>query len=165
MKIELTQYLVMSRINLFIIFILFLTGEVFVSCNSENPSLKVKAFYKERYPHSDFLKFNEIVLINDLGDCLNCNNAFARLMEDSTENNHILFIVSSAGAKVDISGYINKDKNNIIWDKTSEFNQFKILNNSGILKLDDKGNIVAKEINKFTKEAVSCERPKENIMP
>jgi hypothetical protein len=56
----------------------------------------------------------------------------AYLEQDST-----LFIVSTPGAKIDISPYLKKESSNIILDFRKEFNKLNIINHSSIFKLKE----------------------------
>lgn len=98
----------------------------FSSCQNKSNFKKTQKFYKKHQPDGDFSKFYKIVIINELGNCINCNNKFALQMADSINNPNILFIVSATGARVDISSYINKEQDNIIWDTKLEFNTLEI---------------------------------------
>ena len=106
---------------------------------------KIESFYK-KHKYADFNAFKFVIIINDEGDCLNCNNMFAKTISKSIDNNKLLFIVSESGAKVDISAYIDNSKKNVIWDTKSEFDKLNLVKRCTIFELKDKKIINKTEI-------------------
>ncbi len=68
---------------------------------------------------------------------MNCNNSFATIMADSLDVEDILFIVSCDGCKVDISPYIEIDRENVIWDKNLDFNELEIVKTCAVIDFKD----------------------------
>lgn len=98
---------------------------------------KLKVYFKENNtdPQQKFNTFNYIVIINEIGDCINCNNLFSKKIANSIEREDVLFILSGNGTKVDISDFIDKDYPNVIWDQNADFNQLNIVDKCAILEL------------------------------
>lgn len=92
--------------------------------------------------------YNSIVVINDKTQCLNCTNVFAKSMAKRLDKNEkILFIVSDNGAMVDISDYIDKKRENVIFDFQNEFDRLRIANGSAFIDIKGKKIISTTIIN------------------
>lgn len=98
--------------------------------------LTVKHFYTEQTQRDDFSKYRRAIIINENGTCLNCNNAFAQAHAKNIVDDSTLFIVSSEGAKVDISPYISRQHRNVIWDTSYAFESLFTLDQCTILELN-----------------------------
>ena len=120
----------MSKIISIFIITLFLT-----SCNQQNDYQKINTFLDVK--NIQITDYTQLVAINTLGDCLNCNNTFSLEMSKYLEQDSTLFIVSTPGAKIDISPYLSKESSNIILDFRKEFNALNIINYSAILKFKE----------------------------
>jgi hypothetical protein len=132
----------MSKVSL-LLFLALLVSNCSYNITDEE---KLESFYTLHKPEGEFSKFNKVVVINELGGCLNCTSMFVNEIKDSTFKTNILFIVSSSGAKVDISPFIDSTKSNIIWDSNSDFDEFDILKKSGVIYLDSNSKISKKEL-------------------
>lgn len=100
------------------------------SCNNHTTKTRdddeieiIKKFYLSQTSRDDFSKYYSVILINECGSCLNCNNAFALAHSDEIEDDSVLFIISSCGVKIDISPYIIDKRSNVIWDSSSIFEE------------------------------------------
>lgn len=107
------------------------------SCNKKSDVEKIREYYYSNKPDGNFENFHKVVIINELGNCINCNNKFALQMSDSINNEEILFIVSCSGAKVDISPYLDKNQNNIIVDRLAKFDLLQISNACAIVDVEN----------------------------
>lgn len=95
-----------------------------------------------------------VVIINDDGNCLNCNNIFADKMSDRINDENVLFILSEDGTKVDISAYIDSQSENVIWDINGDFDKLNLVESCSLFELEnnkivDKTAIDATNINTF----------------
>jgi hypothetical protein len=105
------------------------------SCNKKSDIEKVREYYYSNKPDGKFENFRKVIIINELGSCINCNNKFALQMSDSINNKEILFIVSCSGAKVDILPYLDKHQDNIIVDRQARFDLLQITKACAIINL------------------------------
>lgn len=99
---------------------------------------KIRAYYLEHRPGSEkeFEQFRKIVIVRENGgSCMNCNDMFARHMADSIDNPQILFIVSAMGNKMDISAYIDRERKNVIWDNLLKFDKLNISETCAVIDL------------------------------
>jgi len=100
---------------------------------------KIENFIKKQEFPRDLDSFSEIIVINDKGSCIQCNNDFARLISSKLEDKTTLFIISQDGTKVDISFYLeNTNGENILFDFNEEFSKLNIVNGCAIMKLSEK---------------------------
>jgi hypothetical protein len=107
----------------------------FTSCVRQSDYHKINAFLDEK--NIQITNYTQLVAINTLGDCLNCNNTFSLEMSKYLKQDSTLFIVSTPGAKIDISPYLTKKSSNIILDFRKEFNNLNIINHSSIFKFKE----------------------------
>ncbi len=117
--------------------ILFLISFVFfVSCSPQTKYDKIEDFYYQ-FKEDNFSNFDYIIVINEDGTCLNCNNSFAKAMSSNVSSDEVLFIVSGRGFKVDISDYIDNKKKNIIWDEDELFQELNLVEKCAVIELDN----------------------------
>lgn len=123
---------------------------LFVSCSTNEKSHghlsdfdKVQAFYESNLPKEGkpFNNYKYVVVINERGDCMNCNNTFSKKVASSIKNESVLFILSGNGTKVDLSSFIKDEYPNVIWDQLAKFNSLQIVNKCAVLEL--KKNTIA----------------------
>lgn len=127
------QYLIMNKILLKLT-LLFCS----ISCSHISSYQQINEFVDEKTNNEMNLEnFEYIIAINEMGDCINCNNRFAKLMEKHIGNKNKLFIVSSRGQKIDVSLYFNENSDNIIFDSHNDFGKLKIITRSAIIKILD----------------------------
>jgi hypothetical protein len=121
---------------------------ILFSCSEPTAYEKIKSFYEENKTVNgkDFEVFSKIVIINEKGDCISCNNSFAKQMAMYLDDSQTLFVVSGAGLKVDISGFIHSDKENVIWDQKEEFNKLHISERCALIELKNNKIQEVKEI-------------------
>jgi len=117
--------------------ILITALSIIYSCHSPSSYDKVKSFYESKKT-GNFSKFKFLVVINEGGSCLNCNNIFSKTISSSISNSDILFIVSGSGTKVDISDYTDKSYSNVIWDFENSFQNFNLTKKCAIFRLKNK---------------------------
>ena len=124
--------------------ILFLSVIV-IACKPETEYEKM-AHYFESHSEGDLSQFEYVIVINEIGSCINCNNYFSKEMTKALKDDKVLFILSGNGTKVDMSGYIQKDHKNVIWDRPAHFDELKIVEKCAILEIKDKQIIEKTEI-------------------
>lgn len=96
----------------------------------------IRDFYYEHGHDTNFSCFKRVIIINELGPCMNCNNSFCLTHQYEIDDESVLFIVSSYGMKIDISHYIlHQHNNNVIWDSTSKFNDLLPIGHCEIIDL------------------------------
>lgn len=132
--------------NKYSVLVILLICTLSFSCKQKSDIEKIQDYYLVHKPDGKFEKYRKIIIINELGNCINCNNRFSLQMSYSINNQSILFIVSGMGSKVDISPYINILQENIIWDTKSEFDQLKITKACAIIDIDIGRNTKITEI-------------------
>lgn len=119
--------------NRFLLFFLLLVS----SCSTPDAYEKIEAFY-HRFKNENFERFSRIIVINEDGTCLNCNNLFAKSQAGNLSKDSILFIVSGYGTKVDISAYIDKNSPNLILDPKNEFQQLNLQKGCAIIEVENR---------------------------
>lgn len=123
-----------------LLFFLFTFSILFLGCNSKNLDDydRIKLFLTKHNFSGNLDDFNEIIVINDKGDCIQCNNDYAKFISKKKADTKIIFIISQDGTKVDISPFLeNSNKENIIFDYKDEFSLLNIIKGSGVIKLQD----------------------------
>lgn len=118
----------------------------FVSCKPETDYEKMEHYYNS-FKDGELSQFQFVVVINEIGSCINCNNYFSKEMAKALDDDKILFILSGNGTRVDMSGYINEDYQNVIWDRPARFDELKIVERCAILELKNREIIDKEEIN------------------
>lgn len=119
------------------IFLLIIVSAILGSCNRKAASEaeKIKSFYYQCVPDGDFGRFSRVVIINELGTCMNCNNRFASCQYADIDNDSVLYIVSSQGARIDISKYTDSARSNVVWDTMFLFNDLGISDTCTVIHL------------------------------
>lgn len=121
----------MKLINL--VLLLFILSSCYKPSNYE----KIESFYHQ-FKNGDFNQFKRVIVINEGGTCLNCNNIFARSQVQKVNDPANLFIVSAQGTRVDISAYISKNAPNLIMDYKNEFSHLNLVKGCTIFELENK---------------------------
>lgn len=123
----------MKTINSLLILLSLLAG----SCAKPSGYEKIERFYHQ-FKKGDFGRFKRVIVINEEGTCLNCNNIFAQSQFQKVDEASNLFIVSAQGTRVDISAYISKNAPNLIMDYTNEFGRLNLVKGCTIFELENK---------------------------
>lgn len=111
------------------------------SCSQkiESDYQSIESFLNKGKYNVNLEDFSKLVVINDKGDCIVCNNTFAKYISENISKSNTLFIISQDGTKVDISAYIDiEEPSNIIFDYKDDFSDLGIIRGSGIITLKDK---------------------------
>lgn len=108
-----------------------------IRCSDSDTYEKVEDFYK-RFKTGNLDQYNKIIVINEDGTCLNCNNLFAKNQANNLSSDSILFIVSGQGTRVDISAYIDKNASNLILDPENKFGELSLYKGCSIIELKNK---------------------------
>lgn len=134
------------------ILVCFLLLLLFNSCSAPEPDTytRIETFY-QRFKKGNFERFSRIIVINEEGTCINCNNLFARNQAENLSKDSVLFIVSGYGTKVDISAYVDKNSPNLILDPKNEFQKLNLKKGCSIIEMEGKKvksitNISAKNV-------------------
>jgi len=130
------QFLDMSKSLIYIMLFVL----VFFSCASPQKSdyEKINNYLRTVHNYHELQLYKNIVVINESGTCMNCNNSFSKSMTKNIENDNVLFLICSPGRKVDISGYLDTEKSNILFDFHNKFGKLNLVNHCAIIKLEDK---------------------------
>lgn len=112
------------------------------SSKTEKPSeyAQIKQFYST-HKSGNFDKFQRIIVINEEGTCINCNNSFSKAMGRHIKKEEILFILSGNGTKVDMSAYVEQNQKNIILDFNNDFGKLNIVKQCAIIDIDSNHEI------------------------
>ena len=107
------------------------------SCSEPGNYEKIETFYYQ-FKDGDFNKFKRVIVINEEGTCLNCNNIFAINQVKNIDKTTNLFIVSGQGIRVDISAYVSKNAPNVIMDYKNKFGGLNITKGCTVFELENK---------------------------
>lgn len=105
------------------------------SCSNMKSYDKIDAFLKTELDYSELKNKEFLIVLNEMGSCLNCNNAFSKYMAKYIDSEKVLFLICSSGSRIDISMYINSEENHILYDMRNKFSELELINQSGIFKL------------------------------
>lgn len=131
-------------------YILFLGITNFLLACSANTKYDVlKTYIQDTFHDVQLDNYEYIVVINELGECLNCNNSFSKGMSKYLSNERVLFLITSLGARVDISDYLHQKNKNILRDFNSKFNDLINVNHCAILKLNQQSIDTIIEVNNY----------------
>jgi len=113
--------------SLLLVFILF------YSCINKTTNYdKIQTFIKDRFD-KDLNTYDYLIVINEQGDCLNCNNKFSLALSKYLNNNNVLYLVSTPGFNIDVSPYIKKDHSNVLLDYKNEFSKLDLVKRCAII--------------------------------
>lgn len=120
----------MNKISIYILglFLIF-------SCSKVKDYEKIDSFLKSELNYKDLKDKEFLIVINEMGSCINCNNAFSKYMAKYIDSEKVLFLICSSGSRIDISMYINSEENHILYDMYNKFSGLNLINQSGIFKL------------------------------
>ncbi len=125
----------MKSNSLIFFFVLLMTS--CSSSDSTNTYQRIENFYRQ-FKTGNLDQYKQIIVINEDGTCLNCNNLFAKNQADALSRDSVLFIVSGYGTKIDISAYIGKNTSNLILDPGNEFGKLNLQKGCSIINLENK---------------------------
>lgn len=91
--------------------------------------------------------YTTIIVINEIGTCINCNNIFSKSQGKNLDSDSILFIVSGIGTKVDLSAYVDRKAPNLIYDDSAGFDTLNIVKSCAIITISGKKINSIEEIN------------------
>lgn len=104
-------------------------------CVSEQSDYeKVAAFIHDNY-QLKLEKYDYLIVVNEQGDCLNCNNAFSTSIARYIDNDNVLYLISSPGFNIDVSPYIQKEQENVLLDFSNHFAELNLVEKCAILDL------------------------------
>ena len=126
-------------------FYLFLFSFLFLGCSTPTTYDQINQFLKTENS-TDIKDFDHLVVINEMGGCITCSNRFAELMEEHIDNKSILFLICSSGSKIDVSAYLNREVDNIVYDFRNKFATLNIVNHCSIISLDEEKSCAVTEI-------------------
>ncbi len=108
------------------------------SCKNEVISnyAKIDKFLSTKY-HKKINKYDYLIIINEQGNCLNCNNNFSKSVSKHIKSDNVLYIISTQGFNVDISPYVNKNHSNVLFDYDNEFSKLNLVKKCAIIDLGE----------------------------
>ena len=108
------------------------------SCNHKVTNYeKIETFIKKNF-NKDLNGYDYLIVINEQGDCLNCNNKFSVTLSKYLDNNNVLYLVSTPGFNIDVSPYIKKDHSNVLLDYNNEFSKLDLVKKCAIIDFGTK---------------------------
>ncbi len=116
-----------------------------VGCQETTTYDKINHFLNTEY-NKDLEAFSHLVIINEMGECMNCNNKFSKSMTEYIDNESILFLICSHGVNIDISAYLDEKVDNIVYDFRNKFATLNIVNHCSIISLDEEKSCAVTEI-------------------
>lgn len=129
------HFLIMNKsVNIIGISFLLL---LLVTCSKlPNRYDQIDAFLKKELNFQDLDKYQKIVVVNELGDCMNCNNSFVEKVALLKSDTTLLFLISTPGSRVDITPFIEK-QDNILHDPYGNFEQVDLVRSCAIIELNE----------------------------
>jgi len=124
----------MNKIYTLLICTLLLCLQSCQEKHEESDYDRIDNFLSNELGFSNLDDFDMLAVINEMGDCMNCNNSFSKTMAEHTANKKLLFLISTPGTRVDISEYIDKGNTNVLYDFHNHFKNLDLINRSAILK-------------------------------
>lgn len=120
--------------------ILFLLCFFVMACSTvsqkKDEFTELKTYFNKKHHLNNLNSYNNLIVINDQGDCLNCNNKFSKAMAKNLDDSKNLFLIATSGTNVDISPYLDKEQdNNVVFDFANSFSKLNLINHSAIIKL------------------------------
>lgn len=115
----------------------FLVCQLFLiySCSYKDSEYdKMKEFLSQKYD-VELKDYDYLVVINEQGDCMNCNNLFSKAISSAIVNHNVLYLISSPGTNIDISPYLKYEYNNILLDFGNHFSELQIVDKCAIIEL------------------------------
>ena len=127
-----THFSDMNKVSVLSIFI-----GLFVSCtgNKETNYERIDSFLQSAYDGKSLNNYDYMIVINEEGDCLNCNKSFTKRIANYTEYENTLFLICTPGSNVDISSYIAEEKDNILLDYHNKFSDLNLTDHCAIFEL------------------------------
>jgi hypothetical protein len=121
--------------------LLFFYGFILLSCSdvktTETYFSELDTYFKNNHNFDSLSFYHYLVVINEQGDCLNCNNKFSKAMAKNVSDKNVLFLIATSGINVDISPYLGKEEEkNILFDLNNDFKKLNLINHSAIFKLE-----------------------------
>jgi len=124
--------MMLKQVSRVLFFLIFLN-----SCNNKVTNYeKIQIFIKNKF-NKDLKSYDYLIVINEQGDCLNCNNKFSVTLSKYLDNNNVLYLVSTPGFNIDVSPYIKKDYLNVLLDYENEFSKLNLVKKCAIIDLGE----------------------------
>ena len=121
-----------QRHYIIVLILFFLTG-----CSKLTNFEKIDNLLKTEFNFNHLAEYDQIVVINELGECLNCNNTFTDVMSRYIDRDNLLFLVCTSGTRIDISPFLKEEKENIILDYRNKFESLDLINHCAIFELEE----------------------------
>lgn len=145
------QFLDMNKLNFLVLLIC-----THISCTQIEITgyEEIESYLIEEQHKKSLSSYDDIVVINEAGDCMNCNNSFSKAMAKHIDDESVLFLICTPGANVDISAYISDEKNNVILDYHNKFGKLNLVNHCAIIELGNEkiDTIIQIDLNNVQKE-------------
>jgi len=108
------------------------------SSNQESNFAKIENFIQHHGITEPLSKFKKLIIINDKGTCIQCNNDFSKMISTNLNDKTTLFIISQDGTKVNISAFLDsKNSENLILDFKEEFSKLNIVDGCAIIEIKE----------------------------
>ena len=102
-------------------------------------------------------KYHSVIVINEEGNCINCNNSFAKFQSKFLDQEDFLFIVSGYGTKVDISGYVDKSSENLILDPKNKVGDLGLVSSCAFIEIVNSDSLKITPVNLSNVERFSSD--------
>lgn len=109
----------------------------FAACSPPTDYDLVEYYFESLANPVKLSDYDYLVVVNEKGTCLTCNNTFAKVMAKYIGHHKTLFLISSEGVLLDISGFFNPDSNNVVFDPIGRFNRLGIVSRCAIVHLGE----------------------------
>lgn len=116
----------------------------FAGCAADD---ELRQFFSENYNLENIYDKDILIVINEHGDCLNCNSNFSKLVAKYRDDEQVVYLISTPGSKVDISFYMDYDSKNIYFDFFDKFSEISNLQSSAVYFLGENKTEDIVEIN------------------
>ena len=118
---------------------------LFFGCGTKSTYEKIDSFTQDKFNLS-INTYDYVVVINEQGECMECNGNFTKSMKEFIDHKNVLFLISCAGNMIDISGFKQQNQKNIQYDYRNDFGKLLSLEHCAIIDLKD-GTASVQEIN------------------
>lgn len=132
---------------------------MFFGCQSEvikNDFEKLSEFCSREF-NVKLSDYKSVIVINEDGNCINCNNSFSKFQSKFLDQEDILFIVSGYGTKVDISSYVDKSSENLILDPMNKFGDIGLVSSCAFIEIVNADSLKITPVNLSNVERFSSD--------
>lgn len=123
----------------YLIWWLISSSVLLISCRKDDSYESLVNYLRTQHHYELTPQISSIAVVNESGSCINCNKTFSDFMFDFIDHEELLFIICSNGIRMDISPFLNTGKKNILLDPDNEFRKTNLLDEPGVIFLNQTG--------------------------